>query len=110
MFVNFYFMLLFDLTPDRGVSEGHTSHPENGNMDYLVRLFHVVQQQLRDYIIAMPDVLSYVTSSLTSVSYIEPVPNASKSIDYPHLYEELVNFETYVSIPHFSIWNKRILN
>jgi len=25
-------MLLFDLTPDRGVSEGHTSHPENGNI------------------------------------------------------------------------------
>ena len=23
-------MLLFDLTPDQGVSEGHTSHPEQG--------------------------------------------------------------------------------
>ena len=26
-----YFMLLFDLTPDRTASEGHTSHPDNGN-------------------------------------------------------------------------------
>jgi len=61
-------------------------------MDYLARLFHVIQQQLRDYILALPDVLSYVTTSLTSVSYIEPMPNASKHIDYPRLYEELVTF------------------
>jgi len=62
------------------------------DMDYLVRVFHIIQQQLRDYIIALPDVLSYMTSSLTSTSYIESAPNASKNIDYPHLYEELVTF------------------
>ena len=28
----FYFMLLFDLTPDRAESEGHTSYPDNGNV------------------------------------------------------------------------------
>ena len=27
MYVNGYFVLLFDLTPDRAASEGHTSHP-----------------------------------------------------------------------------------
>jgi len=27
MFVNGYFMLLFDLTPDHGASKAHTSHP-----------------------------------------------------------------------------------
>ena len=32
MYINGYFMLLFDLTPDRGTSEGHKSHPENGNI------------------------------------------------------------------------------
>jgi len=32
MFVNGYFMLLFDLTPDKGASETHTSHPEQGNI------------------------------------------------------------------------------
>jgi len=32
MFVNAYFMLLFDLTPDQGASESHTFHPEHGNI------------------------------------------------------------------------------
>jgi len=32
MFVNVYFMLLFDLTPDEGASEAHTSHPKQGNI------------------------------------------------------------------------------
>ena len=32
MFVKGYFMLLFDLTPDRGVSEGHTPHREQGKI------------------------------------------------------------------------------
>jgi hypothetical protein len=27
-----YFMLLFDLKPDRGTSECHTSHPESGHI------------------------------------------------------------------------------
>jgi len=47
------------------------------DMDYLVRGFHIIQ--LRDCIIALRDVFSYVSSSLTSVRYIEPVPNASKT-------------------------------
>ena len=32
MFVNGYFILLFELTPDHGASEAHTSHPEKGNI------------------------------------------------------------------------------
>jgi hypothetical protein len=32
MFINGYFMLLFDITPDKGASEGHTTHPDNGNI------------------------------------------------------------------------------
>ena len=31
-FVNGYFMLLFDLTPDHGASENHTSFPDSGNI------------------------------------------------------------------------------
>jgi len=31
MYINGYFMLLFDLTSDHGLSEAHTSLPENGN-------------------------------------------------------------------------------
>jgi hypothetical protein len=31
-FINGYFMLVFDLTPDPAASEGHTSSPVNGNI------------------------------------------------------------------------------
>jgi hypothetical protein len=30
MFINGYFILLFDLTTDRAASVGHVSHPDNG--------------------------------------------------------------------------------
>ena len=58
------------------------TQPDIGN---LVRVFPILQQQLRDYLIAMPDVLSYVTSSLTSTSFFEQPPNASIFINYPRL-------------------------
>jgi hypothetical protein len=32
MYIAEYFMLLFDLTPDHGAAEGHTSHPDTGNI------------------------------------------------------------------------------
>jgi len=32
MYIKGFFMLLQDLTPDRGAIEGHTSHPDNGNI------------------------------------------------------------------------------
>ena len=32
MFVNGYFILLFDFTPDQGASKSHTSHPEEVNI------------------------------------------------------------------------------
>ena len=32
MYINGYFMLRFDLTTDRDTSEGHMSHPANGNI------------------------------------------------------------------------------
>jgi len=60
------------------------------DLQYLARMFHIVQQQLRDYPTALPHVLSYMKSSVTSVTYVEPVPNASDLIDYRHLFEELV--------------------
>jgi len=60
------------------------------DLQYLARNFHIVQQQLRDYTTALPDVLSYVTSTVTSVTYIEPVPSASDLIDNSHLFEEIV--------------------
>jgi len=32
MYINSFFMLLFDLTPDPSPSDGHSSHPANGNI------------------------------------------------------------------------------
>jgi len=59
-------------------------------LQYLARMFHVVQQQLNDYALALSDVLSYVALSFTSLTYVEQVPNASEHIDYRHLFEEFV--------------------
>jgi len=53
-------------------------------------MFHIVQQQLRDYTTALPDVLPYVTSSVISVAYVETVPSASDHTEYRHLFEEPV--------------------
>ena len=55
-------------------------------------MFSIVQQQFRDYIVAFQDVLPYVTATLSSVTYVEPAPEASKNIDFPRLYEEIVHF------------------
>ena len=62
------------------------------DLHYLARMFNIVHQQLHDYVLALPDLLSYVTMSLSSVVCVEPMPNASAHINYPHLYEELVSF------------------
>jgi len=60
------------------------------DLQYLAQMFHIVQQQLRYYTLVLPDVLSYMESSLTSVTYFERVPNGSEHIDYRHQFEELV--------------------
>jgi hypothetical protein len=62
------------------------------DIEYLSRMFNIVQQQLRDYIVALHDVLPFITNTLTSVTYVEPSPDASKNVVFPHLYEELINF------------------
>jgi len=54
-------------------------------------MFSIVQQ-LRDYIVALQDVLPYVTATLTSVIYVEPAPEASKNINFSHLHVELISF------------------
>ena len=62
------------------------------DIGYLSARFNIVQQQLCDYIVALQDVLPFVATTLTSVTYVEPSPDASKNVDFPHLYEELVSF------------------
>jgi hypothetical protein len=55
-------------------------------------MFSVLQEQLRDYIVALQDILPYLTATLTSVTYFEPAPDASKNINFLRLYEELIPF------------------
>jgi len=38
MHINGYYMLLFDIRPDRSASEGHTSRPENGNIGIQLKI------------------------------------------------------------------------
>ena len=63
--------------------------PRLGDLQYLSRMFHVLQNQLKMYTLPLPDVLVYVTVALTSVNYVEPAPNASKHIVYSQLFDEL---------------------
>jgi hypothetical protein len=52
-------------------------------------MFHVVQNQLNDYIIALRDVMQYVTIAITSDVYVEPTAKHLTLLNYRQLYEEL---------------------
>jgi len=60
-----------------------------GDLQYLSRIFHVVQNQLKVYTLSLTDVLAYVTVALTSIIYVEQAPNASKHIVYSQMFDEL---------------------
>jgi len=69
------------------------------NIEYLSRMFSIVQQQARDYIVfILEDVFPYVTDTLTSVTYVEPPPDASKNIEFQHLYEVLISCNSYCKV------------
>ena len=56
---------------------------------HLSAMFHVVQKQLDAYNHAMAVVLTYATAALSSATYVEPAPRASRQVAYPHLFNEL---------------------
>jgi len=56
---------------------------------YLQNMFYIAQTQMTSYITALPDVMTYVISALSSTTYVEPAANASNVILYPRLFEEL---------------------
>jgi hypothetical protein len=60
-----------------------------GDLRYLLNMFHVIQNQLKSYTLALPDVINYVVAALGSNTYVEPASNASQFIPYYQLFEEL---------------------
>jgi len=52
-------------------------------------MLHLVQYQMNPLSPALPDVMSYEISALSSDTYFEPAANASNLILYPRLFEEL---------------------
>jgi len=61
-------------------------------LHYFAWEFNIVHHKLRDYVLVLPDILSYVKMSFTSIVYLEPMPKANTHINYPHLHEKLVSF------------------
>jgi len=57
-----------------------------GDLQYLSRMFHVLQNQLKVYTLSLSDVLTYVTVALASVNYVELASNDSKLIVYSQLF------------------------
>jgi hypothetical protein len=50
MYINVYFMLVFDLTHDRGPTEGHTLHPDNDNISVRLKLSRPLRESHDLYI------------------------------------------------------------
>ena len=48
-----------------------------------------MQNQLNLYITALPYLMTYVMSALSSDTYVEPAANASNLIFFPRLFQEL---------------------
>jgi hypothetical protein len=46
MYITRYFMLLFDLTPDKSAAEGHTSHPDSVNIRIEVEFANPLSEAL----------------------------------------------------------------
>ena len=69
-------------------------------------MFHIVQNQLNSYITALPGLMNYVISALSSDTCVESASTASKLILYPQLFEELKTIMLYILYMyyyHFSI-------
>jgi len=47
---------------------------------YLLNMFYILHKQFNSYITALPDIMTYVISALSSDTYVEPLATASKLI------------------------------
>jgi hypothetical protein len=67
----------------------HYLHFKLEGLQYLERIFHIVNNQLKAYAVTTPDVNTYIISALRTTTYLDPAPNANNSIVYYELYEEI---------------------
>jgi len=56
---------------------------------YLMTMFYVVRNQLDLFLSVQQDLMIYVTSALSSTTYVTPDSNLSPLINYTQLFEEL---------------------
>jgi hypothetical protein len=52
-------------------------------------MFRIVQNQLNSYITALPDIMNYVISVLSSDTNVEPAAKATNLILYPRLFQQV---------------------
>jgi len=69
--------------------EKHYISPKCQEMRYLLNMIYIVQNHFNSYITALPDIVTYLISALSSDTYVEPPATASKWILYPQRFKEL---------------------
>jgi hypothetical protein len=67
----------------------HYLHFKLSELQYLERIFHIVNNQHKAYDKALPDVQTYIISGLGTANYVEPAPIANTSNQYYQLHEEI---------------------
>jgi len=69
--------------------EKHYINLKFQELRYLLNMFYIVQNHFNSYITALPDVMHFVISALSSDTYVEMSATASKLILYSQIFEEL---------------------
>jgi hypothetical protein len=59
------------------------------DLQYLLRIFYVIQNQQINYLEAMPEIMDYAVHAFTATVYVEAPVNANKYIVYPQLFKNL---------------------
>jgi hypothetical protein len=77
------------LRPARMYFDKQYLHFKLDEFQYLERIFHVVNNQIKAYATPLPDVKTYVISAFGTVTYVEPALMANISILYYQLHEEI---------------------
>jgi hypothetical protein len=67
----------------------HYLHFNLAELQYLDKIFHIVNNLLKAYVTAIPDVKTYVISALGTANFVDPAPAVNNSILYYQLHEEI---------------------